>query len=339
MVIKIEMTDKTNAFSYRFSCNNCTNITGQYLVIYDINSDTQTIEGPYSASGRLVANTQYQTEALTIFAGETWVFSSDRSLEEITFDPTLHNEDTLFGVDTKDQLWGLVYSSNENLYLLISVRELNGKTDTFSYFFTCTANGCDNVTGNYLIVYDYKGISETSKGPYSATGQLKGSVSDNTPPPSNTNNSYPALGSKAVDAFNNPIGINSTLNGGISVNGGVYLQRVEQRLSDSVDVSGTITVDPTHVGNTANIFVYAKVSLPSSDVYYMLNENLDILAWDLNPASLVAYKRNVQLTSVYTAPLYSGTFIYPGTLEIFFGYQLTDGTLISNNTPIVVTIY
>lgn len=333
-----QIGNDTNAFSYRFSCQNCTSSTGQYLIIYSVGSSAQTIEGPFSANGQLVSspNSQIETEALTLFAGETWIFDSERSHEEITFDPILSESGNLFGMDTKNELWLLAYRSQENEYILFTLRELNGKTDTFNYMFTCDTVYCDRVNGSYLIIYDFKGISETTDGTYSATGQMKSNTTI-IPPPVQDN--YPTLGNKAVDAFNNPISVNSTLNGGISVNGGAYLQRVEQRLSDSVDVLGTMMVDPLHVGSTVNIFVYAKVSLPSSDVYYMLNEQRDILEWDLNPTTLVPFKRNVPLAAVQTVPMYNGTFIYPGTLEIFFGYQLADGTLVSNSTPIFVTIY
>jgi hypothetical protein len=152
-------------------------------------------------------------------------------------------------------------------------------------------------------------------------------------------NSYPTLGNKAVDKFNNPLSVNSTLNGGISINNSGYVQRVEQNLSDPVDVTGTITVDPVHVGNTVNIFVYAKATLPTMEAYFMLGENFEILAWDLNPTNLVAFQKNVPLLPVQAVAMYNGNFIYPGTLDIFFGYQLADGTLVSNSTPIEVAIY
>ncbi|OQW91704.1 MAG: hypothetical protein BWK79_16305 [Beggiatoa sp. IS2] len=256
----------------------------------------------------------------TPFTGKTWTFSSERSYEEIAFDPALNEENGyLFGVDTKGQLWLLGYNTEKSYYVLLTLKESSIQTDSFVYFLNCSSSQCDNVSGNYLIVYDDGGTSETTDGPYSATGQQK---QGNTPLPDD--NPYPTLGDK--------------FNGGISVNGGGYVQRVEQNLSDPVDVTGTITIDPVHVGNTVNIFVYAKATLPTMEAYFMLGENFEILAWDLNPNNLVAFQRNVSLLPVQAVAMYNGKFIYPGTLEIFFGYQLADGTLVSNSTPITVTI-
>jgi hypothetical protein len=138
------------------------------------------------------------------------------------------------------------------------------------------------------------------------------------------------------------IGETGNFKGGISVNGQTHQRQVVLNLMDTVDVSGSITADPADGGKTADIFVYAEATLPSSTevVYFMLGEGLAILQWDKNPTTLVAFKRNVMSTSwdEVFVPIYSGHFIYPGTLKVFFGYRLEDETLVVNDQPIDITI-
>ncbi len=134
--------------------------------------------------------------------------------------------------------------------------------------------------------------------------------------------------------------LGQNFNGGIAVNGQAYQAQATLNLSDTVDVSGDIQVDATDVGKTADIVVYAEATLSSSPekVYFMLGEGLTISMWDQNPATLVAFQRDVTLNTLHSVPMYSGHFIYPGTLKVFFGYRLADGTLVVNSQPIDITI-
>ncbi len=61
--------------------------------------------------------------------------------------------------------------------------------------------------------------------------------------------------------------------GGISVNQSPYQQQVTQYLCDEVTVAGEMTIDPTHVGQTADIFVWAEATLPPDETlyYFMLD--------------------------------------------------------------------
>jgi len=129
--------------------------------------------------------------------------------------------------------------------------------------------------------------------------------------------------------------------GGIAVNGQAHQQTAVLKLSDAVDVLGTITVDPADVGKTADIFVYAEATLPPSPetVYFMLGEGLTISLWDKNFDNLVAFIPNVTLGTTLSVPMYSGHFVYLGTLKVYFGYRLANGTLMANTQPIDITIY
>ncbi|GEM_PF-5943320 len=151
---------------------------------------------------------------------------------------------------------------------------------------------------------------------------------------------HPPLGpSQATDTTGKPVTTTTVMEGGNSVNGKSPEKQVKQKLSDTVDVKGNITVDPADVGQFVDIFVYAAATFPGSDtvMYFMLGPGLTISAWDQNPASLVAFT-NATLGSVQTVPMYSGTFFYPGTLKVFFGYRLDNGTLVRNTQPIDITI-
>ncbi len=131
--------------------------------------------------------------------------------------------------------------------------------------------------------------------------------------------------------------------GGISVNGMTYQKLVELNLSDTVKIDGNIKVSPTHLDQLAEIVVYAGL-LPSfttstDEQFYMLGNGGKILAWDQNPTHLMAFQSNVTLITNQQVSLYSGTFYLPGTLQIFFGYRLSDGTLVTSSESINAVIH
>jgi hypothetical protein len=135
--------------------------------------------------------------------------------------------------------------------------------------------------------------------------------------------------------------ITSDFSGGISVNQDPYQQQVTQYLCDEVTVAGEMTIDPIHVGKTADIFVWAESTLPPDETlyYFMLDEGLKaILPWDQVPAHLAAFIPKVTLKSVESVTMYQGQFIYPGTLKVFFGYRLSDNIVVFNGQPIDITI-
>ncbi len=132
----------------------------------------------------------------------------------------------------------------------------------------------------------------------------------------------------------------SVFYGGIAINNQSPQPQATLNLSDNVAVSGKIAVNAADVGKTADIFVYAEATLPNVDgvFYYMLENGLSIKLWDNQPTNLMAFKANEVLTEIYPVSMYEGKFILPGTLKIYFGYRLPDGTLVSNEQPIDVTI-
>ncbi len=150
----------------------------------------------------------------------------------------------------------------------------------------------------------------------------------------------PILGEPvALSASDSPVNTTSKFSGGIAVNNQSLLQQVILHLSDKVDVRGEITVDFAHIGQPAALFVYAEATFPGSDNvhYYMLENGLNILEWDQKTVNLATFMP-VTLGTTQTVPMYQGTFFYPGTLKVYFGYRLTDGTVVSSGQPIDITI-
>jgi len=143
----------------------------------------------------------------------------------------------------------------------------------------------------------------------------------------------------ATDATGKPVTTETTHEAGISVNNQPPVIQVKQKLSDTVDVIGNIIVDPVDIGQPVDTFVYAAATFPGSSAvsYYMLGPGSTILAWNQQPASLVAFSSGT-LAAVQVVQMYSGTFYYPGTLKVFFGYRLPNGTVITSSAPIDITI-
>jgi hypothetical protein len=57
----------------------------------------------------------------------------------------------------------------------------------------------------------------------------------------------------------------------------------------------------------------------------MMNSLGQIQDWDLNIASLVAFRHSVTLTATQIINMYRGNFIARGTLRVYFGYRLVEG--------------
>ncbi|OQW92739.1 MAG: hypothetical protein BWK78_00725 [Thiotrichaceae bacterium IS1] len=131
----------------------------------------------------------------------------------------------------------------------------------------------------------------------------------------------------------------TTFAGGVSVGGGDYQSSVTINLDDSVTVTGEIKVDPKHVGQLADMVVYAEFPTPEGSLWFMLDKDGIPLGWDRRPATLMFFKPQVELKAVQPLSLYNGKFVLPGTLRVFFGYRLQqNGTLITNPNPIEISI-
>lgn len=141
----------------------------------------------------------------------------------------------------------------------------------------------------------------------------------------------PSLGeSVGLDKENNPVVSSSTFSGGISIENASYVREATTLRSRSVQVEGNVMVESAHVGYLADIIVVVayRESSNSTDIFYMMQNSNDLLPWDMKPATLVAFQKNVELPSSYPITLYTGNFPVIGELRFYFGYRLSNGTLI-----------
>lgn len=140
----------------------------------------------------------------------------------------------------------------------------------------------------------------------------------------------PSLGfCGAVNTNGLPVKTTAICNGGISVKGLAFEQEATLNLIDPVLVQGTIKVDANHLEQLADLVVVAGYKPPPPDdaieIFLMLNSLGQIQDWDLNIASLVAFRHSVTLPTTQIVNMYRGNFIAPGTLRVYFGYRLLEG--------------
>lgn len=115
-----------------------------------------------------------------------------------------------------------------------------------------------------------------------------------------------------------------------------YSDNVTQTLADEVDVRGELLVESAHVDQVADIVVFAYATIPGVEetLLLYLDSNGIPQLWDGKPETLAAFKPQVQLSAIHPVEMYSGHFLAPGTLKIYLGYRLQDGTLITNTKTI-----
>ncbi len=154
----------------------------------------------------------------------------------------------------------------------------------------------------------------------------------------------PSLGAaRAINSNGQLVDVNATFAGGISVNQGDFVTKVTQNLSSDVIVKGVITPDTNHINKQVDIIVIAGYRPPASndkELFYMLDEQMNILQWDMNIASLTALQQDTTLHNPHEIIMHSGKFVADGTLSVFFGYRLSDSGIIVFNaeSPIEIEI-
>jgi hypothetical protein len=113
------------------------------------------------------------------------------------------------------------------------------------------------------------------------------------------------------------------------VKGTPFAQEATLQLIDPVLVQGVIKVESLHVKQLADLVVVAGYKPPPPDdaieVFFMMNSLGQIQDWNLDIATLVAFRHSVTLSTNQIINLYRGNFIAPGTLRVYFGYRLIEG--------------
>jgi len=150
--------------------------------------------------------------------------------------------------------------------------------------------------------------------------------------------------------------LNSVLRGGVFIEKGPPQKTVElnppskvdtievaaqfQEQSEvEVDIKGTIEVDAQHQGQSAEILAVGSYVSPNSQepIFYMRDGNENIALWDKDFLNLLAFKTDILLIETQQLTLYKGQLL-EGYWEIYFGYRLTDDSIIYNSEPIKINI-
>lgn len=125
-----------------------------------------------------------------------------------------------------------------------------------------------------------------------------------------------------------------------------------QLLPSNADFSGDITftpqnneeplahittrfrVDLHHIGEEADILIYAQYIKGDISSYYMLTGN-GVEVWDGELATLIPFKNKETLTYLYDIDIFKGV-LTSGILTIYISYHLKNGLLVYATLPIVV---
>lgn len=159
--------------------------------------------------------------------------------------------------------------------------------------------------------------------------------------------SLPYLGeANAINATGQVLTTTTTFAGGIALTseGETQFQpNLTLRLSRMVAIHGTIKVEPAHIGQAADLVVFAAyrpLFAPAnlSPLYFLLDAKDNILPWNReNIVDLVPF-RQTTLNAEQEVVMYEGQFIATGSLEVYFGYRLSEGTVVTNSKAITITI-
>ncbi len=155
----------------------------------------------------------------------------------------------------------------------------------------------------------------------------------------------PVLGCIATDNTGGPLNLDPEIarcKGGISVEGQEFIDKTIITLDQKVNVVGRMTVNPQHVGQEAELVLFAGyrplVETDAPETFFMLDTTGAISIWSHEVSELKAWQAAKPLEPMFAVTLYEGQFILPGRLTVFFGYRLADGTVVQNDRSIEVQI-
>lgn len=100
----------------------------------------------------------------------------------------------------------------------------------------------------------------------------------------------------------------------------------------SLILATTVTVDPRHVYQPANLFVIAKVQLSPTEIFYYMKVADQWLLWDKNINHLQSEREFAQLPAeTFEVKIFAGDLSQlQGEFTVFVGYSLADGNLTYN---------
>ncbi len=143
--------------------------------------------------------------------------------------------------------------------------------------------------------------------------------------------------------------VNSQFKGGISVNNQSETTNIIANTTQKLKITGSTNVAPEHVGQVADIlFVigsemvkpYTGMQVSYTAFQYPAISKLVDLTVPQGIADLTAhpFKSSVTLQNTVSIELWNDVFAVTSMNYIFFGYHLSDGTLVYNSQPMLVEI-
>jgi len=153
----------------------------------------------------------------------------------------------------------------------------------------------------------------------------------------------PTLGFGSVININGMswVFLNSTARfyGGISVNGSPFTQEVVKKANneDEIVVHVAITTDDNHIDEYYDILVvigYTEYpfSTEEEEFYVVLDNAGTVQPWKLiDRDNLLAFQTDVALFRNPSIEIFRGKLDFTGLIRAFFGYRLSDGTIVFNS--------
>jgi len=147
------------------------------------------------------------------------------------------------------------------------------------------------------------------------------------------------FGVQAVTYEGQAVTSQATFSGGFSVENEELRGDGNVDAAKPVKITGQIQIDPTHVGQSADLVVYvhySELSNPASTALMLTEEGRKILPWNSDVASLQPFTK-VTLQASHSLEIYNG-LLPESKIKVYFGYLLSDGTLITNKLPIDLAV-
>ncbi|MDM8562113.1 hypothetical protein QUF54_02045 [Candidatus Marithioploca araucensis] len=139
-----------------------------------------------------------------------------------------------------------------------------------------------------------------------------------------------------VDAENNEIATQANFAGFIT-SSEKSVEVVSQ--TDTVSITFTITIDPNHVGQQADIIMLGNYTANNATQFYMRESQVRWKIWDGKIPHLVAAQADIQLPKTLKVTVFEGTLRgKAGQFTIYVGYRLQTGEIFYNGEPISFTV-
>ncbi|MCP4700539.1 MAG: hypothetical protein GY862_27355, partial [Gammaproteobacteria bacterium] len=159
----------------------------------------------------------------------------------------------------------------------------------------------------------------------------------------------PALAAAAIDAEQKDMNTQAAFNACMTVSGddlspqaagAQTFTSAEIAFHQEVQISGTISADPAHAEQTADILVVEIYNTPLENPefeIFTLNDEESFVLWDGELSNLAAFQHAVPLAEK-SRFLLKRTPTNTGLWRIFFGYRLAGGEIIFTAEPLTITV-